>query len=158
MEQDSVIYLKLKDFEILLKSEVLENKLESTKVIFIENNESTLYPPLSVGVEIPYRAVFFPYMKDILKFRKVEELRLQDLFLTDLLDDFSQLQGLKKLELCFSLSANNNVNHIINVLSKLKSLQELDLNHSRLTSENRALIKKELTKSGVTMNDWLFFD
>ena len=65
MGQDSVMWLRLKDFEELLESGRLKGKIDTITIIVLENNNNTLQTPLSTNQELPEGAVLFSYMGEI---------------------------------------------------------------------------------------------
>ncbi|MFD1256137.1 hypothetical protein ACFQ3S_04970 [Mucilaginibacter terrae] len=149
---DTTLYLKYKEFESQL---ILNDKYnsESNPVIhLIVENENNIYHSSWLSKEdIPMGGIYFEYINILTKFTKLRELRLIDLFIKDLPEDFDNLIELNTLELCFSRSADVEKN--LRILKKLKSLKFLDLNGSRLSEKQRNYIRIELNKQGVNVND-----
>lgn len=109
----TVVSLSYTDF---INSLNAGNSLNADKLqkLFISNEQEIYQAPLAAGGDLPQGGVYFEYTQQLMEFKNLNELRLINLFVKALPEDFTNLSKLQTLEIC--LSNNADIDEIISVL------------------------------------------
>jgi hypothetical protein len=150
----SAIYLNYADFINNLRVKdslsIASGKLQK---LFIENQSAIYQAPLAAGGDLPQGGIYFEHLERVIGLTNLTELRLINLFVKTLPENFTNLNKLQTLEICFS--SNADVETIVKVLEVMPSLKYLDINGSRLAQKQRVYIREQLTKHGITVDDYV---
>jgi Leucine-rich repeat (LRR) protein len=149
-----VVSLNYEEFSNRFKSGGFKDADTIQLLIIRNSNRQIFHPAHAANMDLPIGGIYFDYVSQLSQFKNLKELRLIDLFIKELPENFAELDKLETLELCFSGTADIKKN--LNVLKRLKSLKYLDLNGSRLSSKQRIMIRKKLSEKGVKVDDVVY--